>query len=179
MKIDFKKALPNKSVPKPWKALLERFVSKKINEDEFNQELAYGALESIEALAYKSLPVMPAELSQLLNKRKYSKNPKEIEKLNEGINAHVRFFDSRSKTETENLGNRLWLKRYLSWIPEEDQVSRAKIIEVIKTHDPYFRPRDQRADIQRPARDVSTVSEPPQGDAPQDSQHQGKPQTVS
>ena len=147
MKLDWGKILPSNKVSGPWMKLLKRYTSKQITAEEFDQEIAYGALETIEALVYKQVPVMPDALKKAVDKRKYSKSPKEREQLSAVINKHSQFFDDMASVEASNRNHLIWLKNYLSWLPDADQINKSKIIKVIRTHDPYFRPTDKRAGV--------------------------------
>lgn len=179
MIVDWKKLVPTSSQAKPWFELMARLTGKKITMNEFDQECAYGALESISTLVYKPVPAMPSDLQRLIKQRRESKNQKEREKLTDKINGYSKFFEDESFIKAHNLSNRIWLKRYLSWIPEEDRVNRVKIAEVIRTHDPYFQLRDKKVDRAGTARSVSPVSQPDKGLSSQDTEHKDKQKTVS
>jgi hypothetical protein len=179
MKLNWSKIIPSANVSSPWMKLLKRYVTKEIDAEEFDREIAYGAMESIEALVYRDVPAMPEALQKAVDKRKYSKSPKEKEKLTAVINKHAKFFDDTSSIEASNNSHFGWLKNYLSWLPEEDQVNRSRIIKVIKTHDPNFRPPDKRADNQRTTRNLPAVPGSHDRDTPSDTKHKDKPQAVS
>jgi len=160
MILDFKKIF-NGSENAPCMKLLSNYMRGKLSGPDFNKELAYIALESINKLCYLPEPVKPKKLfdfDMLRNTPDWKDSDKEdkakMYKKVGGLDEVVSYREQCDKVLAENSGNLHWLRIYKDWIPEQDAKNRRKVLDAIKSHEMWIRPRGEASDKKSPARPV-------------------------
>ncbi len=117
-------------LPQKFKNLIFDLQNKKITMQEFDYQCALWALESLDDYRVHPLPTRPFELDEYY--RKKSQNPSY--KISEGFwqQFHIReYLDNINTIRNLNSANLFWLKRFLSYIPDSDLLSKTKFQEKI------------------------------------------------
>ncbi len=140
MLLDFNKTIPRWE-ENPFKKNLIKYMKRIINKEEFERELAYGALSSLKDMLFISPPEKPkpmVELQDMKKKKDWYGKPREARRVIENrcfdLTAVKEYYKKLDKCKTENASNEHWLKFYYERIEKEDQVNRSKVLGALKTH---------------------------------------------
>jgi len=142
MELDLAKTLPNEEAPKICINLLNRLQAKEITMDEFEFELACYALESLEELVWKPMPIKPTVLHELDQQKmsyewKRLKGDERREIINYTMNqTEVKVYGEKyNKVLVDNLSHACGLEHYIEvFLKKGDKINARKVWELYKDY---------------------------------------------
>ena len=119
--------------PKKAKELLDKLRTKQIPMNEFLSECAYWGVQYIDQYRMKPMPTKPQEVVEYWDRVKTNANYEARPEFWR-VPHIAAYVEQARKVDGENRGNRGKLRLILEGLPKEDNVSRGKVIAMIREY---------------------------------------------